>query len=275
MNKIGAIIQARVSSTRLPAKVLLSLPFNSNITVLEQVIKRTKKASLIDSILVATTTESQDELIVNLAKRENVKYFRGSVKDVLERYYLAAKQEDYDIVVRITSDCPCIDWKLIDLTIERFLKERADYARLIKIPLGLSVEVMSFDTLEKAHREAKNPYQREHVTPYIYENEINFNILYVEPPKNLQKPWIRITLDTEEDYALLCAVFDFLYMENELFSAEDIVRLFEEKPWLGLINKKIVQKKILKSLEEEIEEAKKILKLQELHRVVELLQRIR
>ncbi|WP_456392077.1 cytidylyltransferase domain-containing protein [Persephonella sp.] len=274
--KVGAIIQARTSSTRLPAKVLKKLPYDSDITVLQQVIRRVNRASTLDEVVVATTTEPEDRIITEIAEREGIKWFRGSKNDVLGRYYHCAKENNIDVIVRITSDCPCIDWDIIDELVEEHIKNKADYTSNVlerSYPHGLDVEVISFDALEQAHCEAKQDFEREHVCPYINRTQKDrFKIHGVKAPPELSAPDIRITLDTEEDYALLCAVFDYLFYENNFFGAEDIVRLFKEKPWLKLINKKVVQKKIFNSLEEEIEEAKRLLELQELKNVKKLLE---
>lgn len=270
-----AIIQARVSSTRLPGKVLKELPPGSGITVLGQVIRRLRKCRKLNDIIVATTTEKEDDELVHIAQREGAKYFRGSKEDVLSRYYLAARENNSDIVVRITSDCPCIDPEVVDSVIEKHLATKADYTlnTLIRtFPHGLDTEVLSFDTLEKTYMEATEAFEREHVSPYIYKsNPQMFKITSVEAPARLRVPDIRITLDTEEDYALLCAVFDYLYPQNEFFGAEDIIKLFRDKPWLRTINKKIVQKKVIASLQQELEEAVKILDFQGLKRAQELL----
>jgi len=275
--RIGAIIQARTTSTRLPKKVLKELPYGSGITVLEQVIRRLKRSKALDEIVVATTTNEADNPIVAIAKKEGVKYFRGSEKDVLSRYYLAAKENNFDVVVRITSDCPCIDWEVVDRLVEIHLKEGADYTSNTlggrTYPHGLDAEVISFKALERAHKEANLPHEREHVCPYIYgRGKENFKLVSVKAPPHLTAPDIRITLDTEEDYALLCAVFDYLYPQKEFFKAEDIVNLFRTKPWLKFINRKVVQKKGPLPLEEEIKEALKVLELQELKRAKQLLE---
>ena len=274
--KIAAIIQARISSTRLPGKVLKELPFNSGITCLEQVIRRLKKSKKIDDIVIATTEDKEDNEIVDIAKKEDVKYFRGSKENVLSRYYFAAKKNNIDVVVRITSDCPCIDVDITDLTIDAHINKAVDYTSnslTRTYPHGLDVEVFNFNALEEAYKNATKYYEKEHVTPYIYKNPQKFKINIVKAPKELYASDIRITLDTEEDYALLCAVFDYLYPKNEYFNAYDIVNLFnKEKPWLKLINKKVVQKKILNTLEEEIKEAIKILDLQDLKRARDFLE---
>lgn len=274
--KIGAIIQARTSSTRLPGKVLKNLPYESNVTVLEQVIHRLKKSKMLNKIIIATTTDEKDEKIIDIAKKENLTCFRGSEDNVLERYYLAASENNLDFIVRITSDCPCIDPDIVDLVIENHLELDADYTSnsLIEtFPRGLDVEVITFETLKKAYSEATDDFEKEHVTPFIYKTKPElFKINVFKANEGLKAPEIRITLDTEEDYALLCVVFDYLYYENEFFKSKDIVTLFNEKPWLKIINKKISQKKIYSTLEEEIIEAKKILDLQELKRVKSILE---
>lgn len=275
--KIGAIIQARVSSTRLPRKVLLNLPFESEITVLQQVVRRVFKSNKIRDLVVATTTDSDDDIIVEYAEKENAKWFRGSKEDVLSRYYLAAKENNLDVIVRITSDCPCIDWEITDLVIDHHISEKSDYtSNTLKrtFPHGLDVEVLSFESLEKAYINAKESFEREHVCPYIYTHKDQFKICSVEANQNLSGPDIRITLDTEEDYALLCAVYDYLFFENEYFKAIDIIRLFKQKSWLKLINKRVVQKKTFTNLNDEISEAIKVLKLQDLYNSANMLENI-
>jgi spore coat polysaccharide biosynthesis protein SpsF len=255
--------------------VLKELPPGSGITVLGQVIRRLRKCRKLNDIIVATTTEKEDDELVHIAQREGAKYFRGSKEDVLSRYYLAAKENNSDIVVRITSDCPCIDPEVVDSVIEKHLATKADYTlnTLIRtFPHGLDTEVLSFDTLEKTYTEATEAFEREHVSPYIYKsNPQMFKITSVEAPPRLRAPDIRITLDTEEDYALLCAVFDYLYPQNEFFGTEEIIKLFCDKPWLKTINKNVVQKKIFDSLQQELEEAVRILDFQGLKRAKELL----
>lgn len=274
--KIGAIIQARTSSTRLPSKILKELPYGSGITVLEQVIRRLKRSKELNEIIIATTTGKDNDKIVAITKKENVKSFRGSKDDVLARYYLAAKENDLDVIARITSDCPCIDPEIIDLMIGKHIEAKADYTSNTckrTYPHGLDVEVFNFDVLEETYKNAQKDYEKEHVTPYIYRNPQLFKINQIEAPEKLYAPDIRITLDTEEDYVLLCVVFDYLYSKNKSFNTYDIANLFKEKPWLKLINKKIIQKKIFDSLDDEIKEAIKVLDLQDLKKARDFLKK--
>ena len=273
--KVGAIIQARVSSRRLPGKVLKELPYNSGITVLSQVIRRLKRCKTLNDIIVAMTTEKEDDELVRIVQGEGVKYFRGSKEDVLSRFYGACRENGLEIVVRVTSDCPCIDSGIVDFVVERHLSTNTDFTSNILMrafPHGMDVEVMSFETLEKAHLGARQTFEREHVCPYIYKSHPQrFKISSVEAPERLSAPEIRVTLDTEEDYTLLCAVFDYLYTKNEFFGVEEIIQLFCDKPWLKNINGKVIHKKVFDSPQQEIEEAVRVLDLQELNGAKRLL----
>ncbi len=274
MKKIGAIVQARMSSTRLPGKILMELPFGSKIPVLSQVIRRLKRAKLINSIIIATTTESRDDRIINLALKEKVLYFRGSRDDVLSRYYFAAKAQKLDAIVRITSDCPCLDHFLVDSLVKKHLREKNDYTTncLIRsLPRGLDAEVFNFKALETAYLNAKSKYEREHVTPYLQTRPGVFKTGHLKASKSLYAPDIRVTLDTEEDYCLLCVVFDYLYLKNKYFTAGRLVQLFMQKPWLKLVNKKVLQKRAFPSQKAEIKEAMRILGMNGLKRVQDLL----
>ncbi|MDD5327085.1 MAG: glycosyltransferase family protein [Phycisphaerae bacterium] len=273
--RIGAIVQARTSSTRLPGKILMELPYGGGVTALQQVIRRLKKSKRLGDIIVATTTDEIDEKIAGLAEKEDVKWFRGSPDDVLSRYYLAAEENGLDIIVRITSDCPCTDPGIVDWVLEEHLTAKADYTSnglRRTFPVGIDVEILNFEALKKAHFEAVEAFEREHVSPYIYKSKPHmFKICGVQAPEKFYGPDIRITLDTKEDYTLLCAVFDCLYPADKFFGIEDIMKLFRDKPWLGDINKNVIQKKIFDSVEQEIEEAVGILDLQGLKRAKKFL----
>ena len=165
--KIAAIIQARMTSTRLPGKVMLPLPYGSGIPALEQMILRVRKCRELDSIIIATTKNKSDDKIVRLCGKLNTGCFRGDEKNVLSRYYFAAKEIRADIVVRLTSDCPCIDPATIDRTVALHIKRNYDYTSSGKLPIGMSVEVFSFKALEEAYSKSTKDYEKEHVTPYI------------------------------------------------------------------------------------------------------------
>jgi spore coat polysaccharide biosynthesis protein SpsF len=244
MKKVVCIIQARMGSTRLPGKVMKYL-FGK--TVLSHVIERVKQSKRIDEIIIATSTLEHDEIIAKKAEKCGVKYFRGNEDDVLSRYYYAAKENNADIVVRITSDCPLIDPIIIDNLIKYYKENNYDIVTNAGIdlakrtfPRGLDTEVFSFKVLEEAFNNAKESYQREHVTPYIYENS---NKIYYYK-NNIDYSSYRWTLDTEEDYKLIQEIYGHLYKGEHDFYMEDILKLFEEKPELKKINEHIEQKKI-------------------------------
>ncbi|MGM0509041.1 MAG: cytidylyltransferase domain-containing protein [Fusobacteriota bacterium] len=268
--KIGCIIQARVSSSRLPKKILLPLPIDSDITVLEHVIRRVKKSTLINHVALATTTNAADDPIIEIAKSEEIDFYRGSEQNVLSRYFYVSKKRDFDIIVRITSDCPCIDWNIIDTVILKHIDQKNDYTSNTlerTFPHGLDVEVFNYDILSKAYKNATKKFELEHVTSYFYKSHPDkFKIGKVKANKNINKSDIRITLDTKEDYTLISAIYSFLYEKNNFFKTTDIINLFREYRWLYDINRNVEQKKTCKNLEEEIQEALRLLDIQDLER---------
>ena len=215
-------------------------------TVLQHVIERVQLAKSIDEIIIATTTLDQDDVVVDEAVRCGVSYFRGSENDVLARYYGAAKGNNVETVVRITSDCPLIDPFVID-DIINFFKDKEIYDIVTNAssdlsertyPRGLDTEVFSFQVLENAYKHAGKQYQREHVTPYIYENTL-MKYCY----KNISDySMYRWTLDTEEDFALIKELYRNIYKGEHNFYFMDILKLFEQYPELIKINQHIEQK---------------------------------
>jgi spore coat polysaccharide biosynthesis protein SpsF len=236
--KIVAIIQARTGSTRLPNKVFADIQGHP---MLWYVIQRARAANTLSEVVVATTTEPVDEAIVNFCKGLGVSCFRGSENDVLDRYYKAAQQYGAEIVVRITSDCPLIDPEIIDKTVQAFLAEQPDYASNTVVrtyPRGLDTEVMSFGTLQRAWHEANQPYQRAHVTAYVYENPDQFKILHVTGDKDYSA--LRWTVDTPEDLEFVRAIYS--RSEGDGSRLRDVLKLIEREPHLSEINQAIAQK---------------------------------
>jgi len=167
-------IQARTSSTRLPGKVLKKLPYNSGITVLEQLVRRLKKSEMINEIILATTEEDRDLPLIEIAEKENIKWFRGSKDNVLSRYYKIALKNKLDIIVRVTSDNPCVVPEIIDTFIKKHLKDMSDYtADKVKntFPYGVTAEIISFYALKEAHENSRgnfeNKYQKDKSTYLI------------------------------------------------------------------------------------------------------------
>lgn len=272
--RIGAIIQARTSSTRFPKKVLKPLPYGGDVCVLQQDIRRVKQSKLLDEVIIATTINPEDDEIVEVAIKEDIPYFRGSLDNVLERYYKSAKKFNLDVIVRITSDCPCVDWNIIDDVVSDHLNSNADYTSNTLIetfPRGIDCEVFNFNVLEKCYLNANEKYEKEHVTPYIYKSHPEYFKInkYVGKEDNSH---LRITLDTPQDYAVLCIIYDNLYYDNKFFTLDDILELFKEKPWIKYINQDIIQKKVFNTLSEELTEVIRLCERQDLDKAKEFIE---
>ena len=236
--KIIAIIQARMSSTRLPGKVLMEL---AGKPVLEHVVERLQTCRRVDGVMVATSIDASDDLIERWCAQTKVPCYRGSLLDVLDRYVQAARACGADAVVRITADCPAIDPNIVDEVIEKFLIDKYDF-------YGLKGEFP--DALERAWREASLPSEREHVGPYIEKNPQLFRSGGLEKFRGLQH--LRWTLDEPRDYAFLIEIFSRLYRESKPFSAEDVLALIEREPELAAINANIVRNEgYLKSIQQD------------------------
>ena len=245
MNKlspVSVIIQARMGSTRLPGKVMM--PFVGKPD-LWHVVNRIKKSRYVDQIIIATTTLVEDNIIEEYCIDNNWLYFRGSSDDVLARYYFAAKQFSASTVVRITADCPVIDFEVLDSVLGYYLKKNEkcwelDYITDEDYPIGLSVEVFRSELLERAFLSATIDYEREHVTPYFYRNPELFKIEKYRSNELLSH--LRWTLDTQEDYRLLSEIYERLYEKNNDFVMKDVLQLMENNPELKRINENIRQK---------------------------------
>lgn len=245
--KTIAIIQARMGSTRLPGKVMKKL---CTQTVLTHVINRVKACHRIDQIVIATTTSNEDDCLIKEAERLEVKWFRGSENNVLERYYLAAKEFQADAIMRITSDCPLLDVEILDDLLSFFQEESKmgldiDYLSnnlRRSFPRGLDAELFTFKALEIAYHNATKDYEKEHVTPYIYEHPDLFSLHNLAHDDDLS--FHRWTLDTAEDYKLIKIIYENLYQENHLFGMDDILEFLEENPELIKINAHIQQKQL-------------------------------
>ncbi len=240
MNTV-AIIQARMGSSRLPGKVLTDL---GGETVLARVVRRLERSRQITRIVVATTGASADQAIVSECERLQVPCFRGSEDDVLDRYYQAVRSHPADGVVRITSDCPLIDPELVDETIRVFTEENADYASNVSprtYPRGLDVEVFTSAALERAWREARQPYEREHVTPFFYEHPEMFRLASVSGEVDYSR--YRWTLDTPGDLELLRAIYS-RFDNRDDFPWRDVIALMEREPEMAELNSRVLQKSL-------------------------------
>lgn len=242
--KTVAIIQARMGSTRLPGKIMMKL---KEKTVLNHVIERVQQSREIDEIIVATTILKEDDVVEVAAKRYGVKVFRGSSENVLERYYQAAVSSDADHIVRITSDCPLVDSIVLNELVRKYHESNCEIATNVgkkvedrTFPRGLDAEIFSFQALQQAFEKADFDYQREHVTPFMYEH-----ISKVELLKNpVNYSMYRWTLDTPEDFKLINEIYERLYYGKHDFYLNDILEIFKQEKKLNDINMHIQQKEI-------------------------------
>ncbi len=249
---IGCIIQARMGSTRLPGKVMLSV--ENDKTVLYFVIKQLQNCKLVDKIIVATTTLEDDNKIANFSKDSGIDCFRGSSDNVLDRYYQCAKEYSVSTIVRIPSDKPLIDPEIVDNVVSMFMNSSYDYITNFlpnpTFPSGTEVEVFSINALKKAWEKAKIPSEKEHVTPYFINHKDEFKISHTENSENLSH--LRWAVDRIEDLKLVRKIASKIKKRPILM--KDILELFTREPELVKINKNVNREEgSLKSLKEDQE----------------------
>ena len=242
---IVTVVQARTSSKRLPNKVLLPL-FGKPLLI--RMIERIKKALYIGRLVVATTTNKKDDIVANLCATNKIDCYRGHLTDLLDRHYQLAIRYEADIIVKIPSDCPLIDPAIIDKVIGYYIENYPTFDFVSNLhpasyPDGNDVEIMSFKTLETACKSAIRDFEREHTTPYIWENPDKFRIGNVIWETGLDfSTTHRWTIDYEEDYELIKRIFDELYPKNPSFGLYDILSLIEKRPEIAKINQKYTGK---------------------------------
>lgn len=233
---IIAIIQARTGSTRLPKKVLMEI---NGLTVLESLLHQLSYSKFLTKKIVATTTTNSDDILVKFLSSLGVDYFRGSESNVLDRYYQCAKYHCAQNIVRISGDAPFIDPQIVDKTIEYFKSSNFDYVNNFnnknRYPVGAEVEVFTFKTLEEAWKNANKASEREHVTPYVYNNPQRFRIGHLEYVHDLSH--LHWTVDRSEDLEFVKAIYKKINKSPILL--EDILLLLEKEPELLEINNKV------------------------------------
>jgi spore coat polysaccharide biosynthesis protein SpsF len=248
MPVVIAVLQARMSSTRLPGKVLLPL---LAVPMLSRQIERVRQARSLDQIIVATSTAPGDDAIAAECERTGVSCSRGSLDDVLDRFHHAVEPTSATVVVRLTGDCPLICPEIIDGVVALREQGQFDYASNAHertFPDGLDVEVVTRDVLMSAWRHGLLPSEREHVTPYIWKHPELFRIGSYRNPIDYSA--LRWTVDERADYALVSVIFERLYPSNPRFRMADVLQLLEAEPELGQMNAGIQQNEgYLKSLD--------------------------
>jgi spore coat polysaccharide biosynthesis protein SpsF len=236
---IVTVIQARTGSSRLPKKILLPL---AGKPLLFRMYERVATSYLKGTIVIATTTDKSDDVVADICNQYSINCFRGHVIDLLDRHYKAAKLYNADAVIKIPSDCPIIDPKIIDRVIKYFIDnyDQFDFVSNLHPPTypdGNDVEIMSFKSLEDAWINAKKDFEREHTTPYLWENPDKFKIGNIEWETGLDYSMThRFTIDYQKDYNFLKSIYDELYPEKNKFTLQDILDLLKRKPEIKKIN---------------------------------------
>lgn len=232
---VVVLLQARMSSSRLPGKVLRPL---SGSPMLLQQVNRIKQAKKVNQVIVCTSIEASDDAIEKLCNSNNIQCFRGSLNNVLDRFYKASLNIEVDHIVRLTGDCPLIDANIIDSVIDKHLEANNDYTsncHPYTLPKGLDTEVFSKATLNKVWQLAKQKDQQEHVTLYINQNPELFkrgNYVYSIDYSN--ERW---TVDYPEDFDLVEAIYNGLYEKKPLFDVEDIMSYLDQHPDIRMLNR--------------------------------------
>lgn len=242
MKKIVAIIQARMGSTRLPEKVLKDLMGKPMIW---HIVERAKQAKTLEQVVVATSIDDDDTPLYQYLVDNGIPCIRGSNDDVLARYFQSASEVQADVIVRLTGDNPLIDFKMLDNTVEYFLQSNLPYVATVDvpsiakpIPLGVGCEVFSFEILKEAFLHANQEYEREHVTPYMYQKNVDRNNVL---PSQYS---YRITVDTSEDFECIRRIYELLYNGVHDFCTDEVIQCMESDPKIAAINSSIVQKKL-------------------------------
>lgn len=231
-----------MGSTRLPGKVILPA---AGKPLLEHLVARLRRVPRIDEIVMATTLKSQDDPIVRLSKKIGIEFFRGSEDDVLGRVLGAARSSHADVIVEITSDCPLIDPKVVELCVERYCTLEADFvANFLEpsYPIGMASQVFATSILDEVARTTHNPVDHEHPSIYIYRHPGKYRLMNVSAPPEHTRPKLRLTLDTIEDYQVIRTIFEALYPQKENFDLTDTINFLDAHPEIASINADVKQK---------------------------------
>jgi spore coat polysaccharide biosynthesis protein SpsF (cytidylyltransferase family) len=236
--KSSAIIQARISSTRLPSKALLEL---CGKPMIFHVIERAKAITGIDRVVLATGNRDENRSLLEIAKQCGIDSYAGSEDDVLERYYMASSGIDCDYVIRITGDNPLTDHDSASSALGFAGENNADHCTISCIPTGTGIEVIKKSALDRAFIEGRDPHQREHVTPYIKEHPELFKSVRFQSQLENPFPDLRLTVDEPEDFELIKIIYNNLYKGMPI-KLHEVISFIKQKPELRFINSAIVQR---------------------------------
>lgn len=241
-SKIVATIEARMTSSRLPGKPMMTV---CGQPMLGHLVDRLKAVESIDTIVLATTKNKADDLLAEYALGIDIEVFRGDEEDVMGRVIGAGKSVNADIVVEITGDCPIIDPEIVEQVIRTFKENTYEYVgnqHVRSYPDGMDVQVFALATLIKSGSMTIDPLDREHVTLHIRNNPQLFSHLNIVAPPELYWPDLGLTLDEERDYQLLKKIIEYFKDSNPLFSCLDVVRYLKNNPALVNINSEVTRK---------------------------------
>lgn len=232
--KIVATIEARMTSTRLPGKVIMKV---RNKPLLEYLVDRLKKIKSIDDIVLCTTTKKTDDVLLKLSKKLKIKIYRGSENNVLKRVYYGAKKYNANTIVQITADCPIIDYRIVSKAISLFKNNSLDCVSnsfIRSFPDGMDVNVISMEALEKTFSMAIDKNHKEHVTLFIKDNPNKFKIKNMIAKNNFFCPQLGVTLDEKKDFLLIKKIINYFYDKNYYFSCQDIIKIVKKKGWMKI-----------------------------------------
>lgn len=242
--KIVATIEARMASSRLPGKILKEAVEKP---LLELMVERVRRSKWLNEVVVATTVESPDDVTEQACREMGVKCYRGSNDDVLERVLKAAQAHGADLIVELTGDCPLIDPVEMDKVIQYYLDNSFDYVSNFRdrlFPRGTETQVFSVKVLEDVARRTQDSADHEHVSLFIYEHPEIYKLGGVSAEPLYNRPDLRLTVDTPQDYELVKTVFEKLYPGNSQFTLKDIIQLLDSEPALKALNQQIQQKPV-------------------------------
>lgn len=249
---IVGIIAARMASTRLPGKVMLTI---CGKTILEHMVDRVTHSRTLDKVLIATSTDESDDVIEALCRRTGIECIRGPNEDLLSRYKMVCDAVGADIIAKMGADSPLIDPSIIDKVVKIFVNNDYDYVSNYgpfprTYPEGIALDVYTSKTLDEVYNEAKKPSEREHISPFIWMRPERYRIYRVDCEKDLLK--YRLCLDYKEDYYVIKSVFEGLYPQNPFFTMEEIIEWLDAHPDILKINSHIKPYEgLLKSLEQD------------------------
>lgn len=267
--KIGAIVQARYQSIRLPGKVMLPLPIQSGKPLLQHITDRASQSKFINKLCIATSKLKQNDVIVDFANKQGIDVFRGDEDDVLQRYIELTHKYNFDIVVRLTGDNPLLDVERLDECIQYHIKEGNDYTDTQGLPLGMNFEIINALTLVKLDTESLTKEDKEHVTKFIIDNSKYKKSTLVFETRELHK--LRCTIDYPSDFAMMNILMPILNSSDNIScQLESIQRLY---PWIFEVNQDNYQIKPVTTLEEELNIIFPLLKQMEMKHTLELIER--